>query len=94
MKALITGSAGLIGSACVGALTSRGWEVIGIDNDMRRRFFGPAGSTAALVASLEDQPKTKSPNLLQSCIDNAHPEPPKTPSLSVPPPRVHIGASL
>ena len=41
MKALITGSAGLIGSACVGALTSRGWEVIGIDNDMRRRFFGP-----------------------------------------------------
>ena len=55
MKALITGSAGLIGSACVGALISRGWEVIGIDNDMRLQFFGPAGSTAAVVASLKDQ---------------------------------------
>ena len=55
MKALITGSAGLIGSACVGALISRGWEVIGIDNDMRQQFFGPAGSTAAVVASLKDQ---------------------------------------
>jgi CDP-paratose 2-epimerase len=55
VKALITGSAGLIGSACVGALISRGWEVIGIDNDMRQQFFGPAGSTAAVVASLKDQ---------------------------------------
>ena len=55
MKALITGSAGLIGSACVTALVSRGWEVIGIDNDMRAQFFGAAGSTAAVVAGLKDQ---------------------------------------
>jgi CDP-paratose 2-epimerase len=55
VKALVTGSAGLIGSACVGALTTRGWEVIGIDNDMRQQFFGPAGSTAAVVADLKEQ---------------------------------------
>jgi CDP-paratose 2-epimerase len=55
VKALITGSAGLIGSACVTALVSRGWEVIGIDNDMRAQFFGAAGSTAAVVAGLKDQ---------------------------------------
>ncbi len=32
MKALVTGSGGLIGSACVDLLCSQGWDVIGIDN--------------------------------------------------------------
>ena len=40
MKALITGSGGLIGSECVRVLSREGWEVVGIDNDMRAQFFG------------------------------------------------------
>jgi CDP-paratose 2-epimerase len=52
MKALVTGSGGLIGSECVRLLCSDGWNVIGIDNDMRREFFGAAGSTAAAVTQL------------------------------------------
>lgn len=52
MKALVTGSGGLIGSECARRLCEQGWEVAGIDNDMRRAFFGPAGTTAPVVESL------------------------------------------
>jgi CDP-paratose 2-epimerase len=52
MKALVTGSGGLIGSECVRLLCGEGWSVIGVDNDMRRQFFGPSGSTAPVVADL------------------------------------------
>lgn len=45
MKALITGSAGLVGSACVRLLCEQDWEVVGIDNNQREKFFGPDGST-------------------------------------------------
>ena len=38
MKAIITGSGSLIGSECVRLLSEQGWEVVGVDNDMRRRF--------------------------------------------------------
>lgn len=44
--ALITGSSGLIGSEAVGFLDKRGWEVHGVDNNMRRSFFGPDGDTS------------------------------------------------
>ena len=44
-KALVTGSGGLIGSECVRVLGESGWSVAGVDNDMRREFFGPAAST-------------------------------------------------
>lgn len=50
--ALVTGSGGLIGSACVARLCREGWAVTGIDNDLRAWFFGPGGSTAATVAAL------------------------------------------
>lgn len=43
---LVTGSCGLVGSEAVEYFTSRGIEVIGIDNDMRGQFFGNGGSTA------------------------------------------------
>jgi CDP-paratose 2-epimerase len=42
---LITESAGLIGSEAVHFLAELGYEVAGIDNDMRRRFFGEEAST-------------------------------------------------
>jgi CDP-paratose 2-epimerase len=42
---LVTGSAGLIGSEAVRCFAARGFEVLGLDNDMRRRFFGDEAST-------------------------------------------------
>lgn len=45
-RALITGSAGLIGSEAVRFFCSLGFEVIGIDNNMRAYFFGEEASTA------------------------------------------------
>jgi len=53
-KALVTGSGGLIGSECVRLLCEQGWSVIGADNDMRSQFFGPQGSTAAVVRDLNE----------------------------------------
>ena len=43
--ALITGSGGLIGSEAVRHFATSGFHVIGLDNDMRARFFGPSAST-------------------------------------------------
>ena len=42
---LITGSSGLIGSEAVEFFDQRGWEVHGVDNNMRRDFFGTDGDT-------------------------------------------------
>jgi CDP-paratose 2-epimerase len=42
---LITGSNGLIGSQAVQHFDADGWHVVGIDNNMRREFFGAAGDT-------------------------------------------------
>jgi len=43
--ALITGSSGLVGSEAVAFLAERGWRVHGLDNNMRRDFFGADGDT-------------------------------------------------
>ena len=43
--ALVTGSSGLIGSEAVRFLDERGWAVHGVDNNMRREFFGEHGDT-------------------------------------------------
>src|SRR3954466_7109242 len=43
--ALVTGSSGLIGSEAVAYLDERGWAVHGVDNNMRRDFFGEHGDT-------------------------------------------------
>ena len=51
--AVVSGSGGLIGSESVKYLVEAGWDVIGLENDMRARFFGPEASTAAVTASLE-----------------------------------------
>ena len=43
---LITGSSGLIGSEAVAFFDRRGWSVHGVDNNMRREFFGSDGDTS------------------------------------------------
>ena len=52
MKALITGSCGLIGSQCVARLAESDWEIIGVDNNLREWFFGALGSTSATMEYL------------------------------------------
>ncbi len=44
-RVLITGSSGLIGSEAVAFFDQRGWQVHGVDNNMRRDFFGADGDT-------------------------------------------------
>ncbi len=43
--ALITGSSGLVGSEAVNFFSKKGFDVIGIDNNLRKFFFGKDGST-------------------------------------------------
>lgn len=43
--AIVTGSAGLIGSEASRYFAEQGMTVVGVDNDMRRRFFGDEAST-------------------------------------------------
>jgi CDP-paratose 2-epimerase len=45
MTVLVTGSSGLIGSEAVAYFDSRRHRVVGIDNNLRREFFGKAGDT-------------------------------------------------
>jgi CDP-paratose 2-epimerase len=51
--AVITGSTGLIGSESATYFGDLGMEIVGIDNDMRKLFFGPEASTAWNQARLE-----------------------------------------
>ncbi|UCE84929.1 MAG: NAD-dependent epimerase/dehydratase family protein [Deltaproteobacteria bacterium] len=51
--AVVTGSAGLVGAAATRLFAERGLEVHGIDNDMRRAFFGDAASTLRTRMELE-----------------------------------------
>jgi CDP-paratose 2-epimerase len=45
MKALVTGSAGLIGSESAKFFAGKGFEIVGIDNNLRSYFFGDEAST-------------------------------------------------
>lgn len=45
-KVLITGSSGLVGSEAVAFFDREGWDIHGIDNNMRATFFGPDGDTS------------------------------------------------
>jgi len=56
-NALVTGSAGLIGSESVRFLVQKGFTVVGIDNDMRRYFFGEEASTEWNRTKLEKEYK-------------------------------------
>ncbi|MFN0074912.1 MAG: NAD-dependent epimerase/dehydratase family protein [Prosthecobacter sp.] len=51
--AIVTGSAGLIGSETCRALHADGMDVTGVDNDMRATFFGPEASTAGVCGRLQ-----------------------------------------
>jgi CDP-paratose 2-epimerase len=52
--AIVTGSGGLIGSEAVGHFVGEGYDVVGIENDMRASFFGPEASTSHVTERLVD----------------------------------------
>ncbi len=58
--ALITGSAGLIGAESVRFFSKKGLKIIGIDNDMRKVFFGDEASTEWSRRKLESEIKNYS----------------------------------
>src|SRR4051794_38932407 len=51
--AIVTGSGGLIGSESVRHLIGAGFDVVGIENDMRSYFFGPESSTSPVTEELK-----------------------------------------
>lgn len=51
--AIIAGSSGLIGSEAVSFFHAKGFEVAGIDNNMREYFFGTDGSVDWNAGSLK-----------------------------------------
>ncbi|MEP6709795.1 MAG: NAD-dependent epimerase/dehydratase family protein [Verrucomicrobiota bacterium] len=55
---IVTGSAGLIGSETVKHFAKEGFRILGLDNDMRKQFFGAEASTRKtrdeLVANVRD----------------------------------------
>ncbi len=50
--AIVTGSGGLIGSESVAHFVKGGYDVVGLDNDMRAVFFGPDASTGRTTERL------------------------------------------
>ncbi len=52
-KVIVTGSSGLIGSEAVCFFDQQGWSIHGIDNNMRRDFFGPDGDTTHNLQRLQ-----------------------------------------
>ena len=53
--AIVTGSAGLIGSEASNYFAEKGLRVVGIDNNMRKEFFGEDASTEWNRVRLEGQ---------------------------------------
>ena len=53
--AIVTGSGGLIGSESVAHFVDAGYDVIGLENDMRAEFFGAGASTRAVTERLREQ---------------------------------------
>lgn len=53
--AIVTGSGGLVGSESVRHFVEAGFDVIGIENDMRARFFGPSASTERMTSQLSER---------------------------------------
>ncbi len=52
---IVTGSGGLIGSAAAEYFAALGHDIVGIDNDMRQKFFGPDASTVWNRKRLEEK---------------------------------------
>ena len=54
---LITGSCGLVGSEAAIFFSKKGFEILGVDNNARRFFFGPDGDISWIKKSLKKKIK-------------------------------------
>jgi CDP-paratose 2-epimerase len=70
MRVLVTGSAGLIGSEAVKFFAEKGFDVVGIDNNMRSYFFGDEASTDWNRQKLEELLKDKYTHYKADIRDN------------------------
>ena len=61
--ALITGSSGLIGSESVNFFSEKGFDVLGIDNNLRQFFFGKDGSTLWIKKNQKKNKRFKQINI-------------------------------
>ena len=62
---IVTGSCGLIGSETVSFFAKKGFDIVGIDNNMRKSFFGTEGSILWSRKRLEKLHK----NYRHNCVD-------------------------
>jgi CDP-paratose 2-epimerase len=62
---VVTGSAGLVGSESARLFHERGWDIVGVDNDMRSHFFGAEASTAGNRRKLQ----ADLPNYTHAAVD-------------------------
>ena len=53
--AIVTGSGGLVGAESVRHFVQAGYDVLGLENDMRARFFGADASTARTSQALAER---------------------------------------
>ncbi|KKQ66361.1 MAG: hypothetical protein US86_C0006G0041 [Candidatus Daviesbacteria bacterium GW2011_GWA2_38_24] len=58
-KVIITGSNGLIGSEAAKFFAKKGFDIVGIDNDMRAYFFGKEASTEKNLQKLKNELREK-----------------------------------
>ena len=61
---LVTGSSGLIGSQAVEYFDGQGHSIVGVDNNMRREFFGAAGDTTWNLERLRGATRHFTPHAL------------------------------
>jgi len=81
-RVLVTGSSGLIGSEAAAFFDHRGWEVHGVDNNMRRDFFGEHGDTTWNLRRLEQATRhfehheidIRDRNAIERLVADARPE--------------------
>lgn len=55
MKVLVTGSSGLVGSQAVSFFDGMRFRVLGVDNNMRKDFFGDRGDTTENLRRIQEQ---------------------------------------
>ncbi len=56
-RVLVTGSSGLVGGEAVRYFDALGYLVVGVDNNLRRDFFGPDGDTSWNLRRLKEDTK-------------------------------------
>jgi CDP-paratose 2-epimerase len=65
---IVTGSSGLVGSAAVAFFAEKGFDVVGIDNDSRKLFFGEEASTKTTGLALQAKIRNFSPACRVRCF--------------------------